>query len=152
MSVICRECKTAFEPTPGQKRWICKPCVRAYDKQYRARRKVEGRPVVSGKMSKEWHAAYEKQYRKRPDVRTRLAAKWHERIASPEERHKYECRWKTQRAIESGKLIRQPCEVCSSVPTDAHHDDYTKPLDVRWLCRQCHTDLHAKPETTKPAT
>lgn len=48
--------------------------------------------------------------------------------------------------IERGKLKRQPCEVCGAEKTDAHHDDYNKPLDVRWLCRRCHADWHSKHE------
>ncbi len=45
------------------------------------------------------------------------------------------------------KLPRQPCEVCGAEKTEAHHDDYTKPLDVRWLCKRHHSDLHTKNET-----
>lgn len=40
-----------------------------------------------------------------------------------------------------GKLKPKPCEVCSK-PAQKHHDDYTKPLVVRWLCRECHLFLH----------
>ncbi len=47
-------------------------------------------------------------------------------------------------ALKSGKLIRQPCEVCGAEKTDAHHDDYSQPLSVRWLCRSHHKKHHAK--------
>jgi ribosomal protein S27AE len=48
----------------------------------------------------------------------------------------------TMYAIRVGKLVRQPCEQCGAEPGHAHHDDYSKPLDVRWLCRPCHTEHH----------
>lgn len=54
-----------------------------------------------------------------------------------------------QRAVRSGKIVRQPCEVCnvthgsqrrdgSVVKVEAHHDDYSKPLEVRWVCTEHH--------------
>lgn len=49
-----------------------------------------------------------------------------------------------QKHISTGKLTRQPCEVCGVEKTQAHHDDYSKPLDVRWLCRNHHMQHHAE--------
>lgn len=46
-------------------------------------------------------------------------------------------------AIRKGTLVRQPCEKCGNTTVDGHHDDYSKPLDVRWLCRKHHTAHHA---------
>ena len=45
-------------------------------------------------------------------------------------------------AVKRGKLTRKPCEVCGDSRTDAHHDDYSKPLAVRWLCRMHHRQHH----------
>lgn len=43
-------------------------------------------------------------------------------------------------AVRSGKLVRRPCEVCGAVKVQAHHDDYSQPLVVRWLCFRCHRE------------
>lgn len=45
-------------------------------------------------------------------------------------------------AIRDGRLIRKPCEVCGHLKAEAHHDDYSKPLDVRWLCKDHHEAFH----------
>lgn len=42
-----------------------------------------------------------------------------------------------------GKLLPHPCESCHAPIAEKHHDDYAKPLDVRWLCRRCHLSEHA---------
>lgn len=44
-----------------------------------------------------------------------------------------------------GKLVPQPCEACGTVAEEMHHEDYDRPLDVRWFCRPCHIDLHYGP-------
>lgn len=49
------------------------------------------------------------------------------------------------RALKAGKLTRPPactrCEAIGSV--QAHHEDYTKPFDVQWVCSRCHGAIHA---------
>ena len=45
-------------------------------------------------------------------------------------------------AIRSGILVRKPCEVCGSNKTEGHHDDYSSPLSVRWLCKKHHLEAH----------
>lgn len=48
------------------------------------------------------------------------------------------------RAIRAGKLTRGSCERCGADETHAHHDDYLKPLEVRWLCTVCHALEHVE--------
>lgn len=58
---------------------------------------------------------------------------------------------KVGKAIRRGKLVPKPCEVCGANgkardgrrAVHAHHDDYSKPLDVRWLCKKHHDEFHA---------
>lgn len=48
-----------------------------------------------------------------------------------------------QRARAKGALTPKPCAKCGDVgPVDMHHDDYSRPLDVTWLCRGCHRMYH----------
>jgi hypothetical protein len=59
-----------------------------------------------------------------------------------------QARDKIYRAITCGRMKRAThCEKCGKAggrgtPIHAHHDDYTKPLDVRWLCGSCHKRHH----------
>lgn len=66
------------------------------------------------------------------------------RYRDPVENLKARVRAITRDRINRGKLVRQPCEVCGEIKVDAHHDDYSKPLEVRWLCRLHHRQHHAK--------
>lgn len=80
-----------------------------------------------------------KAARKRADALSR------ERLnINPEKRR---ARYAVRRAIETGKITRQPCEECGMSPAQAHHEDYSKPLEVRWLCTRCHGLEHRKPRS-----
>ena len=47
-----------------------------------------------------------------------------------------------QKAKMSGKLAKKPCEICGASFVHAHHEDYSKPLDVIWLCPKHHRWVH----------
>lgn len=47
-------------------------------------------------------------------------------------------------AILAGKMVRGNCEVCAEPNAEGHHEDYDKPLEVRWLCRLHHRQLHTE--------
>jgi len=47
-------------------------------------------------------------------------------------------------AIRDGKLFKEPCCVCGATKNiHAHHDDYLKPLNIRWMCARCHHRWHS---------
>ena len=56
--------------------------------------------------------------------------------------NKYKAQTMVGNAIRDGKLFRLPCESCDRVDSHAHHDDYLKPLNVRWLCPVHHSEWH----------
>jgi hypothetical protein len=48
-------------------------------------------------------------------------------------------------ALKTGRLMPQPCEHCGSIEkVEAHHEDYFKPLEVMWLCFNCHRKHHGQ--------
>lgn len=105
-----------------------------------------------GRYCLDCHAAYVREWRK---IHTLTAV----------QRKKDSCRSYAGTYLRRGNLKRESCEICNSKESQMHHDDYTKPLDVRWLCRECHINLHnnlerdrgklaaetEKPENSRPA-
>jgi len=63
--------------------------------------------------------------------------KWHHGNKEKARVHKL-----VRKALDSGDLITEPCEICNSLKVEAHHEDYSKPLDVTWLCRTHHRERH----------
>jgi len=61
------------------------------------------------------------------------------RIKYPE---KYRAKTVFGHAIRSGKIKRKPCEKCGKLNAQGHHADYSKPLDVQWLCVFHHLEAH----------
>ena len=51
---------------------------------------------------------------------------------------RYAARIAVGNAVRDGRLTKQPCDVCGVLKVEAHHEDYSKPLEVRWLCNMHH--------------
>lgn len=62
----------------------------------------------------------------------------------PEQRKKANARSYLNVYVRRGKILKQPCSICNAAKAEAHHNDYTKPLEVIWYCRSCHLLLHKK--------
>lgn len=59
-------------------------------------------------------------------------------------RAKYLAHKAVENAVRRGKLTRGACSRCGSPNAQAHHADYSKPLEVDWLCSACHMRHHAE--------
>jgi len=47
----------------------------------------------------------------------------------------------TGNAIRDGRLVKQPCIICGE-DAEAHHEDYSYPMDVIWYCKKHHGERH----------
>ena len=81
------------------------------------------------KYCRKCNAAYLREWRKTHEL-------------TPEQKFKDNVRHKTNMRIKRGLLIKYPCEVCGDEKVEAHHDDYSKTYDVRWLCFKHHREHH----------
>ena len=110
------------------------------DQFFRDKTKPDGRAACCRACRKVQSA---RCYQKNPDaVRVRIQA-WQSKHPDRRPAHKA-----VESAIERGDMTRQPCRVCGNPKTDAHHDDYTKPLEVDWLCRLHHIARHKELDAT----
>jgi len=56
--------------------------------------------------------------------------------------HKTSIYAEIKKKITSGEIIKKPCEVCGNSKSQGHHEDYSKPFDLVWLCVRHHSDRH----------
>ncbi|HCX24534.1 MAG TPA: hypothetical protein DHN29_21635 [Cytophagales bacterium] len=143
--IRCNETKSFTEfyknrtSNDGYQNW-CKQCLNAFNQKYRREHREKRLMGVrkyneseKGKAARSRYVVSEKR-------------RCSQRLCSNNYKLKYPERRKANKAVErailTGKLIRLPCEVCKYEPAEAHHDDYSKSLDVRWLCTMHHKKHH----------
>ena len=73
-------------------------------------------------------------------AKARYNVKRRERRRDPETAKIERARDAVYRAKKRGDLVSQPCEACGDEIAEAHHEDYAKPLEVRWLCYRHHRE------------
>lgn len=134
----------------------CTKCVRRVRsrERYRAMSVEERRDLIARRDKDKVRAAdrarYRRDWEKRNALRDELVAanvakaqlaksEWTDR--NPEKRRAQNA---IGNAVRDGRIQRLPCEQCGAEKAQAHHDDYSKPLDVRWLCAWCHAQHHVK--------
>lgn len=71
--------------------------------------------------------------------RARACKKWQ---AKAENRLKIAVHRQVKKALAIGLLKKQPCTRCGSDRSQGHHEDYSKPLEVIWLCALHHAERH----------
>jgi hypothetical protein len=120
----------------------CKTCTKSDTAARVARKQADPDWVIaearrcSAKASK-YHA--EGRYEQTPEKRKITLAKHRDKY--PE---KNAARTAVSNAVRDGRLIKTPCIICGNPDSEGHHDDYSKPLDVKWLCPKHHGERHVE--------
>jgi len=127
---ICQTCKTKTcdailigvtkrKDGTEKERFMCNPCNAKRRKKYYAKNKEKCRAILNKSISKH--------------------------------KLKQSARKKVRYAIKTGVLVKlNHCESCGeSGQLDGHHEDYSKPLEVLWLCRTCHAKTHNERKTER---
>lgn len=148
---ICGKCGATYERPEWQCRngySHCGECRRATQQKWRDARKAAGNPVIPTRMPREYERRREEIYFAKPEARKRRNARASSYAKAEKNQIQVIARRKVRNEIVAGRLKRGLCEVCGVAKTQAHHDDYSKPLAIRWLCVQHHADHHKKARAT----
>jgi hypothetical protein len=83
---------------------------------------------------------YDRERSKKPEKMAAIAANTAAyRIKYPE---RYRANAAVNNAMRRGVLNKLPCFICGAEDVEAHHADYSRPLDVIWLCPAHHKEIH----------
>ncbi|AHJ87214.1 hypothetical protein BCP8-2_176 [Bacillus phage BCP8-2] len=147
----------------------CKKCLSDYKKSHynknkdkyldKSKKQRERDPEGTKEYNKKYHQANKEKHNEQMKVysqteegklaRQRAQDKYRK---SDQYKLKQNARKKVLRALESGKLVKPlVCESCKEERSlEGHHEDYNKPLEVKWLCKECHENEHHLNEGHEP--
>ena len=143
LSTECRECKRAQDRQYfHNNREACLTRMAEYRLEHREELRARALEYSRSTRGREVNnVAKRRYYYKHHDV-CLARMKLHRQINAA----KYIARYTISNAVKLGKVTRpNTCSACNKpCNVHAHHDNYSKPLDVRWLCRKCHGRIHRK--------
>lgn len=132
MILDCKYCNTHADDV-GWKPYMkgrCSSCWRKKTKLYRDEIRRNPKLLLNVRRSCRKYAA------------KRRAAGGLKKYIRRKQNRKLKAHWTVQNALISGVLQKQTC-FCGK-KAQAHHEDYSKPLDVIWLCQKHHSERHVQ--------
>ncbi len=117
----------------------CKSCTSEYNKYYKAAINADQVKRAEFLSKKRAYGLLHRDSWAQPDPQKAKEYRRRYLDKHPEKRAAHRV---FRKALKMGKIQKQPCEVCGESPAQGHHDDYSKKLSVRWLCRKHHEQHH----------
>jgi hypothetical protein len=123
-------------------------------KKYRSEWQKKKRPILNARLRNRYLEKIDES-REQSKIRTRRYLQSEKgKLKHLETTRKYEkenpekisAQRKVRKAVQFGRLIRsETCQICNKISkTHGHHEDYSKPLEVIWMCSICHLYHHQK--------
>jgi hypothetical protein len=128
----------------------CKDCCKKHSTENRMKNIDRYREYDRNRPNKKERAkkTYERKIKLREEDPEKYDSIYHKARKNYRTNHreKYLANSKLEYALEVGKIIRPSvCSRCGIECTpQGHHFDYSKPLDVIWLCAKCHAAVHVE--------
>lgn len=119
---------------------VCVVCKRKYNALYRQKNRII--LVLKSREYSKSHAAQLAQYQRDYRKNNPLKAKELKLKSIAKNKEAYRARQIVRMRVYRGTMQKLPCQVCGDPNTQAHHSDYSKPLEVLWLCHKHHQQLH----------
>lgn len=153
-SVLCAKCSSAFTTTHSQAKYCSPDCARLGAreswKKYGDRNREQRRAYHNGL----YHRDPGPKLAKVREYRSTPAGKNAVKVTGIRQRNKfperYEARQAVLVAVRAGRIEKLPCRVCGDPAAEAHHPDYSRPLDVIWLCAPHHRAEHRRMRRAQP--
>lgn len=143
VNMICKSCSTEKLESNfyTSNKTRCKDCVRASVTKHRQENLERIRSYDRMRGSMPHRVAARAEYSK-----TQAFAQSHKASAErwsqkhPERRKASHI---VSNAVRDGRIKKLPCLCCGEMKVEGHHPDYSRPLDVVWLCTKHHKEVHA---------
>lgn len=153
-----RECFLRSSRIKDGMRGECRDCGREIKKAQNKysllsperKKKIKSRPAyLRYRQSEKYKVSQREKHKQRikkrmqedPVFREKMLLKMKQKLQGSKTPEKVRARRKLGKAVKAGKIQRQPCP-CGNPKSHGHHEDYSKPLEVTWLCASCHGKLH----------
>ncbi len=141
---ICYTCKekkstsdfSSNKCSPDGYRYQCKLCSKKYRERWL--KTIKGQEFLIRDRQR-WKDYYQENKKK---VNDRVYTYQTKQKETPIGELKFRAGQLIRYLKRKGKIISNPCCICGDENTQGHHPDYSKPLEVAWLCSKHHKEVH----------